>query len=153
MKPLLISIIFIVLSGCSSQEEWETITFPLYSQCDKTLEILDTNFRVQSKKGGFEYNLKTQEFDSHPSFGDIPYGVGSVAVKGDMQLLNGTQKEYLLLHVESVFSDCMPNNSVLVGNKELADEIEAKFGNSIISGSVDDGQFYILLNDGHYRYE
>ena len=88
-----------------------------------------------------------------PRYGDIPYGVGNVAVKGDMQLLNGTQEEYLLLNIQSVFSDCMPNNSVLVNSKGLAEEIEAKFGNSFVTGRVEGGRFYILVNDGHYHYK
>lgn len=152
MRLFLLLCISIILASCSKQQqEWDSVSFPLYSQCDHLLKTLDSNLSANSET--YEYQITKEKFDAAPPYGDIPYGTGTVKVRGDLKLLNGTPEEYLSLHVKSIFSDCMPNNSVAIGGQDVASEIERTSGGTIISGKVENGRFYILINDGSYSYE
>lgn len=152
MKNLLLITGALTLSACSNQDqEWEVVSFPLYKECDHILEKIDSKFALKPKK--YELKITKSEFGAKPKYGNIPYGIGSLQVRGDMELMNGTQVEYLQLHLTSMFAVCMPNNSVVLSGPDVPAQIEYQFGSKLVSGSAEDGKFYVLFNDGTYSYQ
>ena len=113
MKNLLLITISLALTACSNQEqEWNIVNFPLYKECDYLLDKIDAKLAINSET--YEFKIIKSEFGAKPDFGNIPYGLGLLKVRGDLKLLNGTPEEYLQLQLASMFAECMPNNSMVL---------------------------------------
>jgi hypothetical protein len=151
MKKVFLIILIIFLVGCDGNEKNQvSVSFPLYGQCDNTLKKV-ASFLGRSDTG-YSFEMTKKEFGVRPPYGDIPYGIGSLHVSGDMKLMVGTTEEYLELHLNGMFADCMPSNSILMGDGELASKLDEKFGRKVITGYVENNKFWVLVNDGSYSY-
>lgn len=152
MKNLLLITLALALSACSNQEqEWDVVNFPLYEECDYLLEKINGKLSINSET--YEFQITKSEFGERPKFGHIPYGLGSLKVRGDLKLLNGSQEEYLQLQLAGMFAECMPNNAMVFSGSDVPSQIESRFGSKLLSGSAENGKFYVLYNDGSYSYE
>lgn len=127
------------------------VTFPMYKECSEVLSKVEAHLNRPGK--AFSVDVAVEDYGVSPKYGNYPIGIGSLVLTGKIEFLDGTSEEdYLKSQISSMFSDCMPNNAVHIGDANLAKELSYKLRSDYVSGYVEDDKFWALVNDGSYQY-